>query len=67
MLAILNNEGVSFHSTYGAELVVLDGGKEHAATLLTAQALMGQHARGTSERKVAFRWCVGCIPREDRS
>ena len=47
----------------GCRLQVLDGGKEHAATLLTAQALMGQHARGTVERKVAFRWCVGCIPR----
>ena len=47
----------------GCKLQVLDGGKEHAATLLTAQALMGQHTRGTPERKVAFRWCVGCIPR----
>ena len=47
----------------GCRLQVLDGGKEHDATLLTAQALMGQHARGTAERKVAFRWCVGCIPR----
>ena len=47
----------------GCRLQVLDGGKEHAATLLTAQALMGQHARGTAERKLAFRWCVGCIPR----
>ena len=47
----------------GYKLEVLNGGKEHAATLLTAQALMGQHIGGTPERKVAFRWCVGCIPR----
>ena len=46
----------------GRKLEVLNGGKEHAATLLTAQALMGQHIGGTPERKVAFRWCVGCIP-----
>ena len=27
----------------GRKLEVLNGGKEHAATLTTAQALMGQH------------------------
>ena len=24
--------------------------------------MMGQHIGGTPERKVAIRWCVGCIP-----
>ena len=46
----------------GRKLEALDGSKEHAATLITAQALMVQHGGGTPERKVAGRWCVGCIP-----
>ena len=34
----------------GRELEALDGGKKHTATLITAQALMGQHVGGTHPR-----------------
>ena len=47
----------------GRELELLNGGVEHGATLITARTLMGDHSKGSAERKVALRWLVGCIPK----
>ena len=44
-------------------LELSDGGREHGPTVITALALQRAGALGVRERRVAFRWLVGCIPR----
>ena len=50
----------------GRALELLNGGVEHEATLCTARTLMGDHSKGSAERKVAIRWLVGCIPKPQK-
>jgi hypothetical protein len=40
-----------------------DGGREHGPTVIIALALRRADTLGVIERRVAFRWLVGCIPR----
>ena len=47
----------------GRVLELSDGGREHGPTVITALALQRAGALGVRERRVAFRWLVGCIPR----